>query len=247
MTPPPTRSERIRSFGEAVADYSLGRPGYPLEAVRWAAEGCARALDVAAGTGKLTAMLLDVVEEVVALEPQHQMVLRLRGDLPQVAVAGAAAEALPIPAASFDLVTVAQAFHWFDQARAVPEIERVLRLDGRLALLWNVRDERVSWVREFARIAGSDNSRAIRTKLRTLTGFTPFEVRTFAMAQEMDRASLVAQARSRSSVASLPARTRDRIVTQVERMCDEHPDLVGKPRFTMPYVTEVYRATRLSG
>jgi SAM-dependent methyltransferase len=242
----PTRSERIRSFGKAVGDYTMGRPSYPLEAVRWAADGCNRALDIAAGTGKLTVVLSEVVEEVVALEPQHQMVLRLRGELPKVPVAEAVGEALPVATASVDLVTVAQAFHWFDEERAVPEIARALRPDGRLALLWNVRDQRVSWVAEINRIAGSDNSRATRARLRKLRGFTPFEVRNFGMVQEMDRKGLVALVRSRSSVAALPAEAQELVVARVERLCDEHPDLAGRSRFRMPYITEVYRAARLS-
>ena len=242
----PTRSDRIRSFGKAASDYTVGRPSYPPEAVRWAAGGCDSALDIAAGTGKLTAILSRVVEDVVALEPQHQMVLRLRGELPKVPVAEAVAEALPVADASVDLVTVAQAFHWFDEERVAPEIARVLRPDGGLALLWNVRDQRVSWVAEINVIAGSDNSQATRARLRKLRGFSPFEVRKFEMVQEMDRHSLVALVRSRSSVASLPAQARDRVVTRVERLCDEHPDLAGRPRFSMPYVTEVYRAARLS-
>jgi SAM-dependent methyltransferase len=246
MKPQPTRSERIRSFGNAVSDYTVGRPSYPPEAVRWAAGGCVSALDIAAGTGKFTAVLSGVVNEVVAFEPQHRMVLRLRGDLPKVPVAEAVAEALPVASASVDLVTVAQAFHWFDQQRAVPEIARVLRPGGRLALFWNVRDDRVPWVAELTRIAGSDNSRATRVRLHELTDFTPFEVHRFDMFQEMDRSGLIAHVRSRSGVASLPEVARDRVVTQVERLCDEHPDLAGRPRFRMPYVTEVYCATRLS-
>ena len=53
---------------------------------------------------------------------------------------------------SVDVVTVAQAFHWFDAPAALAEIARVLRPDGRLAILWNERDESTAWVAEMSRI-----------------------------------------------------------------------------------------------
>ena len=119
-----------RSFGSAAADYELGRPGWPVEAVD--APGIARestVLDLAAGTGKLTRALERLFAEVVAVEPDERMRAQHRG-----ALAGSAEE-IPLDEASVDAVFVGEAFHWFDPQAAIPELERVLRPRGGLAIV----------------------------------------------------------------------------------------------------------------
>jgi ubiquinone/menaquinone biosynthesis C-methylase UbiE len=97
-------------------------------------------LDLAAGTGKLTRLLVPSGATVVAVEPAAGMRAELECAVPGVDVRSGTAEAIPLPSESVDAVTVAQAFHWFDLDRAVPEIRRVLRRGGTLALLWNEWD-----------------------------------------------------------------------------------------------------------
>ena len=126
-------------FARAAAAYARGRPEFPAEAVdRLVALLPGRAVvDLAAGTGKLTRALVARGCKVVAVEPVAEM--RAAIAPPARAVEGVA-EAIPLPAASADAVTVAQAFHWFDGPRALAEIHRVLRPGGVLALIWNRRD-----------------------------------------------------------------------------------------------------------
>jgi SAM-dependent methyltransferase len=139
-------TERRLTFGSAADEYAAHRPDYPDSAAEWALAGAPgpRVLDLAAGTGKLTARLLHT--QVTAIEPDPEMLARLRADLPQVPALQGSAEEIPLPDASVDAVLVGQAIHWFDPERAWPEIARVLRPGGVFAGLWNCDDGAVDWV-----------------------------------------------------------------------------------------------------
>jgi SAM-dependent methyltransferase len=126
-----------QSFGTAAAEYERVRPDWPPAAVDRAATllGLGReaeVVDLAAGTGKLTRLLVERFERVVAVEPDE----RMRALLEVEALAGTA-EQIPLPDGSADAVFVGDAFHWFDAAAALAEIARVLRPRGGLVLLWN--------------------------------------------------------------------------------------------------------------
>jgi ubiquinone/menaquinone biosynthesis C-methylase UbiE len=237
------RPERARSFGAIARDYERGRATYPDEAVGWLVSGARRIVDLGAGTGKLTTALGEPNDqEVLALEPQHSMMLQLRRGAPGVMLACSVAEAIPVRSRWAQAVTVAQAFHWFDRRRAVPEIRRILAPGGVLGLIWNVRDESVDWVAQITRLAGPENSAATRAGLDRLPGFAPFEFRSWSTSQVLDRASLSAHIRSRSNVATLSENARAEVLDEVFRLCDTHPALRGREHFELPYRTEAFRA-----
>ena len=148
-------------FGRGAATYERGRPSYPADAidvlVRELGIGPDRdVLDLAAGTGKLTRLLVPTGARLVAVEPVAAMADQLRTAVPGVEVHDGTAEAIPLPDGSVDAVVVGQAFHWFDAPVALAEIARVLRPGGGLGLIWNERDSSVPWVAELtARSAGT--------------------------------------------------------------------------------------------
>jgi SAM-dependent methyltransferase len=136
-------------FSSAAATYARIRPAYARPAVGAIKERCRGDLvaDVGAGTGILTGQLVRAGLDVVAVEPLAAMVHQLRLALPAVPVALGVAESLPLAARSVGSVVAGQAFHWFEPDAALAEFARVVRPGGTLALVWNVRDPSVPWVR----------------------------------------------------------------------------------------------------
>ena len=152
------RQQRSLSFGAEAAAYERGRPSYPPEAIDWLLPPGARdVLDLGAGTGKLTTRLVERGLDVVAVDPIPEMLELLSNSLPDTPALLGTAEEIPLPDDSVDAVLVAQAWHWFDPERAVKEVARVLRPGGRLGLVWNIRDERLGWVKDLGRIIGHED------------------------------------------------------------------------------------------
>lgn len=241
------RTRHGRSFGVVADAYDHARPSYPADAVVWmVGERRARVLDLAAGTGALTRPLLRAGHVVLAIDPLAAMLvhLRRRSAGPTLAVVAGSAEQVPVSDAQFDAVTVGQAYHWFDEDRTVPELARVLRPGGVLALAWNVRDERVPWVRRLGAALGSTAGLPEPSGKLGLSGlFGPVEWRRFRTHQWVDRAQLLDLARSRSYVAVLPPDERGAVLDRVGDLYDRvRGDNLG---LRIPYVTHCLRATRL--
>jgi SAM-dependent methyltransferase len=126
------------SGGRWPDDYERGRPGWPIGAVRVAGlPSTASVLDLGAGTGKLTRLLVSEFDRVVAVEPAEEMRRLLVAHCPDAVALSGTGQEIPVADASVDAVYAAQAFHWFDDERAVAEIARVLRPGGALVLMWN--------------------------------------------------------------------------------------------------------------
>jgi len=152
--------EQAVSFGSVAESYDRVRPGPAPEALDWLVPaGCEVAVDLAAGTGLFTRELLGRAARVVAVEPDPRMREVLARRSPEVDVRAGRGEAMPLPDASADAVFVSTAWHWLDPARAVPEIARVLRPDGRLGVIWTTRDRAEDWVAELdlIRLPGIDD------------------------------------------------------------------------------------------
>jgi len=140
-----------QGFSTQAVTYAQGRPDYPRQLTGWLAETLridaqSNVIDPGAGTGKFTRLLSTLAPTLTAVEPVAAMGAQLTKLLPAVRLVNGTAESIPLPAASADAVVCAQAFHWFSTEAALAEIHRVLKPDGRLGLVWNVRDESVDWV-----------------------------------------------------------------------------------------------------
>jgi SAM-dependent methyltransferase len=148
-------------FGRLAEDYHRWRPSYPSAAVDWLLPpGVADVVDVGAGTGKLTALLVQRGLRVAAVEPDPDMLVVLRRELPGVSACQGSAEALPMRDASVEAVLVADAWHWFRPAPAIAEARRVLRPGGWLGLVWSGSDQADGWVRELADLDPDHDSKA---------------------------------------------------------------------------------------
>ncbi|MEV0252264.1 class I SAM-dependent methyltransferase [Nocardia sp. NPDC050712] len=244
------RAQRASSFGAHAAAYAAHRPDYPEAGIRWALENIPEptVLDLGAGTGKLTAGLLAVGAEVIAVEPDAEMRAELARRHPDVLSYAGTAESIPLEDGSVDAVVAGQAFHWFDQARAYPEIARVLRPGGVLAALWNEDDTTVEWVaglQQAARKAAVLPGVQILEKLERHPLFTGFETASFAHTHRRSAESLTATIGTYSHTLVVSARQRAEVLDAVTDYLRGRPETAAG-EFDFPIRTLVLRA-RLCG
>jgi len=235
------------SFTHNADEYAAVRPGYPEEAVDLLLpDGARDVLDLAAGTGKLTEPLVARGVRVVAVEPADGMREQLVARLPQVEVHAGTAEAIPLPDASLDAVTVAQAWHWFDEPAAAAEVARVLRPGGTLGVVWNDRDEDVPWVGAYGALlheaAGPQLARGTHPTLGD--AFTDVLRTDVRWEHVLTPEELVRLAGTRSYALVLPPDERAALLERVRALVTTHPDIAGLDRVPVPYVTRVYTARR---
>lgn len=241
MTRP--REQRSLSFGAAAAAYERGRPSYPPEAIDWLLPSKARdVLDLGAGTGKLTTRLVERGLSVVAVDPIPEMLEVLTQSLPDTPALMGTAEEIPLPDSSVDAVLVAQAWHWFDPARAIPEVARVLRPGGRLALVWNTRDERMGWVRELGAIIGHETD-PFSDSVTLPDPFAQLDRRRVEWTNYLTPQALTDLVASRTYCITSPAEVRTRTLGQVRELLRTHPALANSTGLALPYVTVCIRAT----
>ena len=210
---------RARVFGATAEEYERFRPTYPPAAVDWLLPpGATRVADVGAGTGKLTGPLLARGVEVAAVEPDPAMLAVLRREHPAAVPYLAGAEALPLPDHSVDAVLAGQAWHWFDHARAVPEVLRVLRPGGVLGLVWNGPDPRDLWEYDLARLdpdtGGRDFVAAPADEPLRVPGLPEeeLEAANFPWLREVDGARLRGRLLTHSAFVLFDPAERDRLI-----------------------------------
>ena len=251
--------DAAEGFDRGAVAYERARPSYPPEVVACIVGQAhlgpgRRVLDLAAGTGKLTRLLVPSGADVVAVEPVAGMRDQLREVLPDLEVLDGMAEDIPLGDASVDAVTVAQAIHWFDLEQAVPEVLRVLAEAGTLVVTYSLPDVRVDWIQAFQATLDTGNGLPFHRygehdygeEISAIAG-DAFGERGYLRCewgQPCDAELLVERAASVSVVASLPTDQLDRVLERVADLALTHPDLAGQGMFSFPYVTHVHWWTR---
>jgi SAM-dependent methyltransferase len=226
-------------FARSVEAYERARPEYPHEAIAWLADALdlrpgRTVVDLAAGTGKLSRPLAALGCEVIAVEPVAQMRAAIG---PGIRALDGTAEHMPLPDDGADVVTVGQAFHWFDGPRALAEIERVLRPGGALALLWNRRpvesSELHAAISEIVKPYQGDAPRHASGAWRDAFAGHDLEERVFAFSQRLDADGLADRVGSTSFIAALDEDEHARVLERVRALV--HGDSVD-----VPYICEVH-------
>ena len=249
-----------RGFERGAADYERGRPSYPPGVLDVLRSSCGLGpscdvVDVGAGTGKFTRLLESCgPRSLVAVEPVAAMRAELVERSPSVRAVDGTATATGLPDACADLVTVAQAFHWFANDTAVAELARVLRPGGWLALVWNTRDVSLGWQRRIdemmTALAGDaprfrSSDPAWSAPIESSGRFGPLETATFwnevaAVGLDVIRARVA----STSYVSALPDDEREAVLAEVEQVCRPAVDADGC--ITERYRTELFWCQRLA-
>jgi SAM-dependent methyltransferase len=249
------RDERGRAFGSVAAAYAAWRPTYPDDAVSFLTgvhPSPLRIVDVGAGTGLLSARLVDAGHDVAAVDTSADMLAELSARLPRVPTSVNGAEALPLPDADVDLVVAGQAAHWFDPVAAGREFLRVLRPGGAVGLIWNTWEDRTPWAHELAALLAPDT----RVQQGDTDEGNAAVVRAFAAAMDADveafttrwvhrvpPAAVVGRTASSSRVALLDDEEREEYLGRVRDLLETHPDTRGRDVIDLDYVTSAWRLT----
>jgi SAM-dependent methyltransferase len=234
--------------GFAHADvYERGRPDYPAAAIdrivtRLDLRPGRTVLDLAAGTGKLTRLLVQNKANVIAVEPVREMRAELERRVPGVVALAGTAERMPLTDGFVGAVTVGQAFHWFEQDEALREIYRVLRPGGGLALIWNARDERDAVQAALSGIFDEfegDTPRRKQREWRTLLPdsglYERCERALFEHDQPVDEQGLIERVVSTSFIAAAPQAVRDEVEARVRAIAR-----AAEQPIRLSYMTELY-------
>jgi SAM-dependent methyltransferase len=245
-------ADRATSFGAEARNYEAGRPEYPFDAVAWMLErmpaGSHRVADVGAGTGKLTRVLTQAPgAEVVAVDPDLEMLAALREAVPGVPTFRGSAERMPLPDASVDAAVLGQAWHWVEPIAASAELGRVVRSGGVLGLIWNIRDERADWVRRLTEIMHSSPAENMvngpGTSGPTIEApFAEIETERWEWVRPMTRMQLRQMALSRSYLITAPDEERAEIIRRIDVLVDDL--VIDDGTIDLPYVTHAFRAVR---
>lgn len=245
-----------RGYTQAPDSYQRGRPEYPQALEAWlAALGVrrgARVVDVGAGTGKFTKLLMRTGADVAAVEPVEAMRARLAASLPEVQALAGTAEILPLADAEADVLVCAQAFHWFANREALGEMHRVLKPGGRLGMVWNVRDESCDWVAAITQIITPYEGDAPRyytgqwkRPFERQSLFAALQLTEFAHSHEGSFEQVVIdRIASVSFIAALPEAERETVLEKLRALQPRFAAL-REPVIAFPYLTQAWRAERL--
>jgi len=246
-----------KGFASAAGAYAEGRPGYPVEMDSWLRKTLGlragrAALDLGAGTGKFTPLLVDTGADVTAVEPVDSMREQLAAALPEVDARPGSAEDIPLHDETVDAVLCAQSFHWFASAGALAEIRRVLKPGGKLGLIWNVRDERVAWVAaltEIMRPYEEGTPRFHQGQWRQefpAEGFGPLIETNFLHNHSGPPEDVIVQrVMSVSFIAALPSEKQERVAKEIRDLVSNTTTLAGRDEVTFPYTTLVAHCSKV--
>ncbi len=251
-------SAAAEGFARGAQTYARGRPDYPPQARAWLERDLGIgpgkvALDLGAGTGKFTRVVLATGATVVAVEPVSQMLEQLAHTAPEATRYRGDAEHIPLADGSVHAVVCAQAFHWFATRAALEEIRRVLVPGGSLGLIWNVRDQSVDWVARLTSLLApyeGDAPRFDRAEWRKLfpaPGFGQLREQHFPHAHSGSPQQVILdRVASISFIAALEPAQHERVMAEVRQLIADTPSLAARDEVTFPYLTQVYHSQRLA-
>jgi SAM-dependent methyltransferase len=244
-------------FARGADTYARGRPDFPPAVRAWLREDLrldeqSVALELGAGTGKFTARLLETGARVIAVDPVEQMLAQLKRNTTGATALLGTAERIPLADAAVDAVVCAQAFHWFATPTALAEIRRVLKPNGVLGLIWNVRDQSVDWVAKITTLIAPYEGDAPRydagewRKVFPAQGFGPLHERRIPHVHVgPPERVIVDRVASISFIAALHPAEQASLLARIRELIAATPALAGRDEVSFPYATMAYHCVRL--
>ncbi|RHY05073.1 hypothetical protein DYB25_010353 [Aphanomyces astaci] len=235
--------------------YEKARPDFPREAlvhlIPPSLSRSSRVLDVGSGTGKFTSLLASHFDSLVAVEPSESMRTEFKARHPSITCVDGTAEHLPFPDASQDAIYLAQTFHWCANAAALHDMSRVLTSNGFLGLIWNLEDDRTSWVRDLRAIY--EQFDVVAPQYRTGQWELAFRSNEHAFEYPLQHIRLERlvpvdttdhvwlRVLSKSYIHSQPQDVIDSVKAEVDAILDTATfERDGSGRILYPYVTDMY-------
>lgn len=248
-----THTEAKIGYAQPKQSYEQGRPSYPKGAVTTLLHKInvtenSKVLEVGAGSGKFTKLLVSDFPNLTASEPVQGMIDQFSINLPKTPIYKASAESLPFPDQIFDSVVCAQAFHWFDSKEALIEFSRVLKKRGTLGFIWNTKDTSYEWVAQLEGLIDDYQGETPRYKTGQWKSafssnpqiFSPLEKEIFSYEHEGTKETIIQRVLSTSFIAALPNAEKEKVKEKAEHILSQY--FTNSNKMIMPYITEIYWA-----
>jgi SAM-dependent methyltransferase len=254
------KAKRSESFGGVASDYERYRPGPPIEAVDWILPNrVKRVVDLGAGTGALSRLLVSRAEEVIAVEPDERMRSLLADQLPGIRAVMGRGESMPIPDSSVDAVLASSSWHWMDPLPTVHEVARILVPGGTLGPLWSGPDPEGPFLvqaQALLRMESQDgdlgslimgDARRPTSKLEIPVGvgFEQPEHQVFTWDVALNADELIGLLGTFSWIITMPADQRQHVVAEARRLLQDLLGVDGETTVDVAFRADAWRSRRL--
>jgi SAM-dependent methyltransferase len=245
------KAERAGSFGGVASLYERYRPGPPAAAVDWFVPSrVSRVVDLGAGTGALTRLLIDRADEVVAIEPDDRMRSVLEQQVPGVRALAGRGESMPLPDGCADAVLASSSWHWMDPIPALLEVGRVLVPGGIIGAVWSGPDPEGSLIvqaRAFLAEQLSEGTRVSTSEFEVPAG-VPFDQpdhETFKWEIALNADELIGMLGTFSWIVTMPDDRREHLFVEARRMLRELLGVSGDVTFDVAFRADAWRSRRV--
>lgn len=271
---PVEKTERAGSFGGVASQYERYRPGPPVAAVDWFLPSrVGTVVDLGAGTGALTRLLLERADEVVAVEPDERMRSVLEAEVPAARALAGRGESIPLPDGCADAVLASSSWHWMDPIPTLHEVGRVLVSGGIVGAVWSGPDPEGPFmvqaralladqahgtaddagVTEDAPVGGELSSLIPGDMLRPTFGFqipdgVPFdqpEHEVFAWDLALNADDLIGLLGTLSWIITMPDEQRERVLNEIRRLLREFLGVAGNVTADVAFRADAWRSARI--
>ncbi len=262
--PPPEKAARSGSFGAVASQYERFRPGPSSAAVDWfLPRPVDRVVDLGAGTGALTRMLVDKAREVVAVEPDDRMRSVLVERVPSATAVAGRGESIPLPDGCADAVLASASWHWMDPVPTLREVRRVLTPRGILGAVWTGPDPDGPFMAQARALLASEptegaqdptgrgmTTRILSDALRPAStlqipdgeSFSPPDHEVFTWDIPLDADELIGLLGTLSWVITMPEESRQLVATEARRLLRDLLGIEGEVTVDVAFRSDCWRS-----